>query len=31
VFAPKMAIYMCDTQPFHRVPEGVKAFEKLPG
>jgi hypothetical protein len=31
VFAPKMAIYTCDKQPFHTIPEGVRAFERLPG
>lgn len=30
-FAPKMAIYTCDKQPFHRIPEGVATFERLPG
>jgi hypothetical protein len=28
---PDMAIYMCDAQPFHVVPEGVKAFDRIPG
>jgi hypothetical protein len=27
---PKMAIYTCDKQPFHHIPEGLPAFEKLP-
>ncbi|MFM9864452.1 MAG: GFA family protein [Micropepsaceae bacterium] len=31
VFTPKLAIYTCDSQPFHRVPEGIPKFEKLPG
>jgi hypothetical protein len=31
VFAPKMAIYTCDKQPFHTIPPGVATFEKLPG
>lgn len=31
VFALKLAIHSCDSQPFHRVPEGVREFEKLPG
>lgn len=31
VFTPKMAIYTCDKQPFHRIPEGVATFERLPG
>ena len=30
-FTPKMAIYTCDKQPFHRIPEGIPTFEKLPG
>lgn len=28
---PQAAIYMCDAQPFHMVPDGVKPFDKLPG
>jgi hypothetical protein len=28
---PKAAIYTCDVQPFHQIPEGMKQFEKLPG
>lgn len=28
---PQMVIYACDKQPFHRLPEGVPTFEKLPG
>jgi len=28
---PMMAIYMCDKQPFHGVPEGIATFERLPG
>lgn len=31
VFTPMMAIYTSDKQPFHRVPEGIPTFEKLPG
>ena len=31
VFKPAMAIYTCDKQPFHQIPEGVRSFEKLPG
>jgi hypothetical protein len=27
---PQMAIYLCDTQPFHVVPDGVPTFEKMP-
>jgi len=26
-----MAIYTCDKQGFHRLPEGFAAFERLPG
>ncbi|MAG32253.1 MAG: hypothetical protein CL908_15325 [Deltaproteobacteria bacterium] len=29
--APQMAIYTCDKQAYHRLPEGVPTFEKLPG
>jgi hypothetical protein len=29
--APTMAIYMVDNQPYHRVPEGIATFERLPG
>ena len=29
--APQMAIYLCDKQPFHRVPEGVATFDRTPG
>lgn len=28
---PQMAIYMCDAQPFHTVPEGLPKFDKMPG
>jgi len=28
---PLVAIYTCDKQAFHMVPEGVPEFEKLPG
>ena len=28
---PQMAIYTCDKQPFHLVPEGIPTFERLPG
>jgi hypothetical protein len=28
---PKVAIYTCDLQPFHQIPEGIARFEKLPG
>jgi hypothetical protein len=27
---PQMAIYTCDKQAFHHVPEGMPAFERLP-
>jgi hypothetical protein len=26
--APQMAIYTCDKQPFHQIPEGLPAFER---
>lgn len=28
---PDIAIYTCDQQAFHRIPEGVATFERLPG
>ena len=28
---PDMAIYTIDKQSFHRIPEGAKTFERLPG
>lgn len=28
--APQMAIYTIDKQPFHAIPEGLPAFERLP-
>lgn len=28
---PQMAIYTIDKQSFHHIPEGVAAFERLPG
>jgi hypothetical protein len=28
---PQMAIYLCDKQSFHQVPEGVATFDRLPG
>ena len=28
---PQMAIYLCDKQPFHQVPDGVATFDKVPG
>lgn len=27
----QMAIYTCDKQPFHSVPEGIAVFERVPG
>lgn len=27
---PQMAIYMCDSQPFHTVAEGIPKVDKLP-
>jgi hypothetical protein len=30
-FDPKMAIYTVDRQTFHHIPEGMPAFERLPG
>jgi hypothetical protein len=30
-FAPQTAIFTVDKQPFHRIPEGVATFERLPG
>jgi hypothetical protein len=27
----QMAIYLCDSQPFHAVPEGIPTFDKGPG
>jgi hypothetical protein len=28
---PQMAIFLCDKQSFHGVPEGIPAFERFPG
>ena len=28
---PQIAIYTSEMQPFHHVPEGLRAFEKFPG
>jgi len=28
---PQMAIYTCDAQPWHQIPEGVPAFDRAPG
>ena len=30
-YAPDIAIFTCDQQSFHRIPEGVKTFDKRPG
>ena len=30
-FVPQIAIYTVDKQAFHHVPEGMPAFERLPG
>ena len=27
---PQMAIFLCDKQAYHRVPDGIPTFEKLP-
>jgi hypothetical protein len=29
--APEMAIFTKDAQPFHHIPDGIAAFENLPG
>lgn len=31
VFTPQMAIYTVDKQAFHHIPEGMPAFERVPG
>lgn len=28
---PQMAIYTCDAQSWHAIPEGIPSFEKTPG
>ena len=28
--APRMAIFTCDSQPFHHIPEGLPAFDRFP-
>jgi hypothetical protein len=28
---PQMAIYLCDKQPFHQVPDGIPTFDRMPG
>lgn len=30
VFKPAVAIFTCDQQAFHRIPEGVQTFDKRP-
>lgn len=30
-FSPQMAIFLCDKQSYHHVPEGIATFEKAPG
>ncbi len=27
---PGAAIFTCDAQPFHHIPEGMPSFDKLP-
>jgi hypothetical protein len=29
--SPQMAIFLCDRQSYHQVPEGIPAFERGPG
>ena len=29
--APQMAIFTCDKQDFHQIPNGLPTFERLPG
>ncbi len=29
-FIPQAAIFTCDSQPFHQLPEGIPLFEKRP-
>ena len=28
---PQMAIYLCDKQSFHQIPQGVATFDRMPG
>jgi hypothetical protein len=28
---PQMAIFTCDKQPFHQIPDGIPTFERTPG
>ena len=30
VFAAKAAIFTCDQQPFHHIPDGLPSFDKRP-
>ena len=30
VFVPKFAIFTCDIQDFHHIPEGLQSFDKRP-
>ena len=30
LFAPKIAIFTIDKQPFHQIPEGMPTFERMP-
>lgn len=29
--APELAIFTCDKQAFHQIPEGIPSFDKMPG
>ena len=31
IFAPAVAIFTCDKQDFHHIPEDITAFDKRPG
>jgi hypothetical protein len=31
IFAPAVAIFTCDKQDYHHIPEGIPAFDKRPG
>jgi len=31
VFKPAVAIYTCDKQDYHHIPEDIPAFDKRPG
>lgn len=30
-FSPQIAIFTCDQQAFHTIPDGVQGFERFPG